>query len=128
METGTTTIGSRCLPAELKVRAYLLGFIVLAVPIYTHCFLHSILVEQREWLYLALLTALVSCFPLRIFSIQDRLWLTLSDVFVFIALFHFGTEVAVVIASVEAITFNLRRRPKATYQWAFCLNCVSTLT
>jgi hypothetical protein len=126
METGATTISkdtiSRYLPTELKIRGYLLSIILLSVPIYSYCLLHSILVENWEWLYLALLTALVSCFPLRIFSLQDRLWLTLSDVFVFVALFHFGAEVAVVIASIEAAAFNLRRRPKEAYRWVFNLS------
>ena len=125
MATEATTIGKhpigRYFPPELKVRGYLLAIILAAVPIFSYCILQSILLESWDWLYLALFAALVSCFPLRIFSIQDRIWLTLSDVFVFIALFQFGTEVAVVIASIEAITFNLRRRPKETYQWAFNL-------
>jgi hypothetical protein len=72
-----------------------------------------------DWAYLAFLTVVASCFPLKIFSITSRIWLTLSDVFVFVAMFQFGAEVAVVIACLEAITFNLRTRPDKAYQWLF---------
>jgi len=113
---------SRLLPAERKARGYVLGIILAAIPVYSYCLFHSFHTERLEWLYLALLTLVVSCFPLRIFSLQDRLWLTLSDVFVFVALFHFGPETAVVIASIEAAAFNLRKRPSGAYRWAFNLS------
>ena len=63
--------------------------------------------------------ALSSWFPVKIFSLKDRLWITLSDVFVFGALFQFGLEVAVILVSVEALSFLLRTRPKRCYRWLF---------
>jgi hypothetical protein len=74
---------------------------------------------QWDWVYLAFLTVVASCFPLRLFSITNRIWLTLSDVFVFVAMFQFGPEVAVIIAFLEAVTFNLRTRPEKAYRWLF---------
>ena len=35
--------------------------------------------------------------------------------------FYYDTKVAVVVASVEAVVFNLRKQPKKAYRWAFNL-------
>jgi riboflavin transporter FmnP len=93
----------------------------VAVPIYLYCLHQTISVPDRSWLYLAVLAAVASCFPIRLLSLADKFWLTLSDVFVFVALFQFGPEVAVVVASIEAIAFNLRKRTQPSYRWVFNL-------
>jgi hypothetical protein len=93
----------------------------VTVPIYLYCLHQSFTVHEWNWLYLAGLAVVASCFPIRLFSISDKIWLTLSDVFVFVALFQFGVEVAVVVASLEAITFNLRQRTQPAYRWVFNL-------
>jgi hypothetical protein len=110
---------SHFLPRTQKARGYLAGVALLALPIYFHCVYHSFAREHWDWLYLGLLALLAGFFPWRLFSLRDKLWLTLSDVFVFIALFQYGVEVAVVVASLEALSFNLRRRPLRTYRWIF---------
>jgi hypothetical protein len=38
-----------------------------------------------------------------------------------VALFHYGLEVAVVVASFEAVVFNFRKRPKKAFRWFFNL-------
>jgi len=104
-----------------KAKGYLLGVILLALPVYLYCLHQSLSLEDGNWLYLAALAVGASCFPIRLFSITDKLWLTLSDVFVFVALFQFGVEVAVVVASIEALAFNFRQRPQQVYRWVFNL-------
>ena len=104
-----------------KAKGYLLGAVLVAIPIYLYCLHQSISVQDRSWLYLAVLAAGASFFPIRLLSISDRLWLTLSDIFVFVALFQFGPEVAVVVASIEAIAFNISKRTEPSYRWVFNL-------
>jgi hypothetical protein len=107
------------LPEGKKARGYLIGMVLAAAPIFLVCLYHSFFKADLRWLFLGIVAVFVSWFPLRLLSIQERTWLTLSDVFVFVALFQFGVEVAVVIASVEALSFNLRRRPQRAYRWIF---------
>jgi hypothetical protein len=104
-----------------KAKGYLLAIVLVAMPIYIYCLHQSMSLQDRSWLYLAVLAVGASCCPIRLFSLSDRLWLTLSDVFVFVALFQFGPEVAVVVASIEAIAFNLRKRTQPSYRWVFNL-------
>jgi hypothetical protein len=105
-----------------KAKGYLLGVAMVTIPIYFYCLHESVTLSDWSWLYLGMLAAVASCFPLRLFSLSDKIWLTLSDVFVFVALFQFGVEIAVVIASIEAVAFNLRCRPHAAYRWVFNLS------
>jgi hypothetical protein len=114
-----TIYGMSFLPAGKKAQIYLIAMVLAAAPIYFICLHHSFFNIELWWLFLGAVAAFVSWFPLRLSSIQDRLWLTLGDLFIFVALFHFGTEVAVVIASFEAIVFNLRKQPKRAFRWVF---------
>jgi uncharacterized membrane protein len=104
-----------------KARGYLFAIILLALPIYIYCIYDALTSGDWNWLYLVILATLASCFPLRIFSIRDRMWLTLSDVFVFVALVSFGPAVAVIVASVDALVLNLRRKNSRGYRWLFNL-------
>jgi hypothetical protein len=104
-----------------KAKGYLLIIVLVAVPIYLYCLHQSVSLQDHSWLYLAVLAVGASCFPIRLFSVSERIWLTLSDVFVFVALFQFGPEVAVVVASIEALAFNLRKRTQPSYRWVFNL-------
>ena len=119
----SSLLGARFLPAAFagKTKAYLLGVVLATVPIYFYCLHHTVTSSSWDWLYVALLAVAASCFPIRLFSISDKIWLTLSDVFVFVALFHFGVEVAVVVASLEAVTFNIRQRAQPSFRWMFNL-------
>ncbi|MGW8182222.1 MAG: hypothetical protein ACWGQW_26130, partial [bacterium] len=105
-----------------KTKGYLMVVGLATIPIYVYCLHESFTIGDWNWLYLGVLAAVASCFPLRLFSLSDKIWLTLSDVFVFVALFQFGVEVAVVVASIEAVAFNLRHRPNAAYRWVFNLS------
>jgi hypothetical protein len=82
--------------------------------------LHSAVTStDLNWVYLCALTAAATCFPVRIALFKDRMWITLSDIFVFSALIHFGVEVAVVVAAVEGLTFNLRSGADKPYRTLF---------
>jgi len=119
----SSLFGANFLPKTLaqKAKAYLFGVALVAVPVYVYCLHQTATNQEWNWLYLAGLAVVASCFPIRLFSISDRIWLTLSDVFVFVALFQFGVEVAVVVASLEAVTFNLRKQARPAYRWVFNL-------
>ncbi len=107
------------LPRQAK--AYILVVIAAAVPVFLYCAYHALTQPGMNWLYLAGLTVLATFFPVRIALYKDRMWITLSDIFVFAAMLHFGPQVAVMIAVIEALTFNLRIRVKGAYRRAFNL-------
>ncbi len=107
------------LPAQAK--AYILAVILAAVPVFFYCAYHALIQPDLNWFYLAGLTVLATCFPVRIALYKDRMWVTLSDIFVFAALLHFGPQVAVMMAVIEALTFNLRMGVKGAYRQAFNL-------
>jgi hypothetical protein len=122
----TPTFGPFCTrlfadPVPDNARGYLVGLLMLAVPTYLWCAHSAWTAYQPSWFYLIGLIALASWFPVQVFSLKDRLWITLSDVFVFAALFQFGAEVAVIMASVGSISALLRVRPKRSYRWLFNL-------
>ena len=100
---------------------YILAVIVAAVPVFFYCAYHALSRADMNWLYLAGLTVLATCFPVRIALYKDRMWITLSDIFVFAAMLHFGPQVAVMIAVIEALTFNLRMVVKGGYRQVFNL-------
>jgi hypothetical protein len=106
-------------PLPAWAKSYVLGIVVLALPVGVFSWTAALGQATNSWLYLAGLAALASCFPIRLFSLNQRLWLTLGDVFVFAAIFQFGPEVAVVVATVEAVVFNLRSKAKPAYRWLF---------
>jgi uncharacterized membrane protein len=103
----------------VRARGYLYVVLAVALPIFLYSLHFSCTSVDLNWLYLAVLAAAASLFPLRLLSVRDKIWLTLGDVFVFVAFFKFGPEAATVIAAVEALAFNLRRRPRGVYRWTF---------
>jgi hypothetical protein len=105
-----------------RARGYLIGLVVVAGPVYLWCLHAASIAYDWNWMYFIGLVVLASWFPVQIFCLKDRLWVTLSDVFVFGALFQFGPEVAVILASVETLSFLLRTRPKRGYRWMFNLS------
>ncbi len=107
------------LPRQAK--AYILAIILAAVPVFFYCAYYSLTQPGMNWLYLAGLTILSTCFPVRMALYKDRMWITLSDIFVFAAMLHFGPQVAVMIAIVEALTFNFRMHVKGAYRRVFNL-------
>ena len=91
------------------------------------CLVHAFQRVESGWLYLGGLTILATCFPVKIGLLKNRMWITLSDIFVFSAMFHFGPHVAVVIALVEGLTFNLRMKVTNFYRQLFNLAQVAVV-
>ena len=114
-------------PLPRQARRYLLAVILGALPLVVSCLVHSFQQIESGWLYLGGLTILATCFPVRIGLFKNRMWITLSDIFVFSAMLHFGPHVAVVIALVEGLTFNLRMRVTNFYRQLFNLAQVAVV-
>ncbi len=87
-----------------------------AFPLLLYSVVHTLGQPQLDWLYLVGLTTLTTCFPFRIGLFSDRLWITLSDVFVVSAMLHLGPQAAVLIAVAEALPFNLRMKVRGGYR------------
>lgn len=102
-----------------RLTGFCLAVAVLALPVVGNALYAAAREATPMWFALALLTLASSCFPFRIFSISDRLWVTVSDVFVFFALYQLGVEAAVLMACLEAIGFNMRMRPSRAIRWTF---------
>lgn len=102
-----------------REKSYLWFITAAALPVYVYSLYQTFSHAHREWLFLAGLTIVASCFPIRLFSIRGRIFLTLSDAFVVVAIWLYGPAIAVVVASLDALTFNLRRRPKKASRWLF---------
>ena len=92
-------------------KTYILSIISIGIPILLYSIYHTLIYPDRTWLYLVGLAIVTTSFPVLIHSMTNaRIWVSLSDVFVFFAVFYFSAEVAVVVAAIEAVTFNLRMR------------------
>ncbi len=104
-----------------QARLYISAVVFGALPIFLYCLSHSIHRTDLDWLYLAGLTGVATCFPVRIAVFKDKMWITLSDVFVFSAMLHFGPQVAVVIAVIEGLTFNVRIKVTRLHRQLFNL-------
>ncbi len=114
-------------PLPRQAKGYLVAVILGALPVVISCLLHSFQRVESGWLYLVGLTILATCFPVRIGLFKNRMWITLSDIFVFSAMFHFGPHVAVLVALVEGLTFNLRLKVSDFYRQLFNLAQVAVV-
>ncbi len=114
-------------PLPRQAQGYLLAVILGALPLVISCLVHSFQRVESGWIYLGGLTILATCFPVKIGLLKNRMWITLSDIFVFSAMLHFGPHVAVVIALVEGLTFNLRMKVTNFYRQLFNLAQVAVV-
>ena len=104
-----------------RARRYICTVIATALPVLLFCVYETVTGAEPSWILLAALTALANCFPLRISIISEQIWITFDDAFVFLALIHFGPEVAVVVAAIEAVAFNLRKPTQLPYRAVFTI-------
>ncbi len=102
-----------------QAKGYIVTVILGAFPLLLYSVVHTLGQPQQGWLYLAGLTILATCFPVRIGLFNDRLWITLSDIFVVSAMLHLGPQAAVLIAAAEALTFNFRMKVQGGYRRIF---------
>ena len=117
--------GKDKLPRACKT--YVLGVILVGVPIFLYCVTDASIQHGREWLPLALLTLISSLFPIRIVtSVREgktySLCVTVSDVFVFLGLMLFGPSVAASLATVDGATTGVREKSKKLYKYFFNLS------
>ncbi len=93
-------------------KGYLAASFLAGIPILLYCLVRSVALANVNLLYLVGLSVVATCFPVRIVLFKKRIWITLNEVFIFLALLHFGPEAAVMIAFIEGVVFHLRRRTK----------------
>ncbi|HEY2932936.1 MAG TPA: hypothetical protein VGK99_14425 [Acidobacteriota bacterium] len=101
---------------------YIALVILLGVPVLLVSIYHSLIHQNLNWLYLAALTAVASLFAVRIPILDVKsqsLVISVSDVFVFVALLVFCPQVATTIAGVEVLIAGLRCPIKRLYKRLF---------
>ncbi len=110
------------LPAGAKF--YIVAVILNGFSVFFYCLYRSFAQADLRWLYLAGLTVLASCFPVKIPLLKGKaqsLTITVSDVFVFAAILFLGPAVAVTLAVVDGLTSSLRVGVKRLYKQMFNL-------
>ncbi len=104
-------------------RAFILTIVVAAVPVLAYSLYFSATRVNLNWLWLAALTIPATWHPVVMVSFsRAKVWISLSDVFVFMAILFFGPEAAAIVATVEAITFNIRKRKLVCAPYRFLFN------
>ena len=109
-------------PISIAARLYVLAVLALGLAVSLHCFSRIVAEASWQWLYLAGLTGVTSCFAIRIPLLRGTktsLSIGVSDFCIFAALLLFGPYVAVVIAMIEAIISSLRVKIKRLYKYLF---------
>ncbi len=110
-----------------KARMYLLVVTLLGLSLLPYC-LYSVLTQPNQnWIYLAALTVVTSCFAVKIqlAGTKGSLTICVSDFFIFASILLFGPAVAAVIGAVEASIASLRVRIKQPYKYLFNIAQVS---
>lgn len=111
-------------PIPVPARFYVLAVITLGFAVALYCLSRIVAEASWQWLYLAGLTVVTSCFAIRIPLVcgkKGSLSISISDFCIFAALLLFGPAVAVVIAMIEAIISSLRVKIKRLYKYLFNL-------
>ncbi len=111
-------------PIPVSARLYVLAVIALGLVVALYCLSRIAAEASWQWLYLAGLTVVTSCFATRIplnLGRKGSLSISISDFCIFAALLLFGPYVAVVIAMIEAIISSLRVKIKRLYKYLFNL-------
>ncbi|MBI3940187.1 MAG: hypothetical protein HY315_05085 [Acidobacteria bacterium] len=105
-------------------KVYIQAVIAAGVPVILYCVGRSLIQDDLRWLYLAVLTAIASCLPVKVPLLGDKRQLfsiTIGDVFVFTAILFFGPYVSVAVAAVEAAVTNFRTGTRSLYKQLFNL-------
>ncbi len=112
-----------------RARNYVASITVVGLPIAVYSYADVILEGDRQWLYLALFTAVAAFLPVRLrFSGDQNLSVsfTISDVFIFSGLLFFSPEVGVAVGVIDAtlVSFQFLHRSRM-YRFLFNLAQVS---
>ncbi|MFQ5740216.1 MAG: hypothetical protein ACE5JX_14515 [Acidobacteriota bacterium] len=105
-------------------RIYTLAVTAVGLSLFGYCLYLGLTQMKLHWLYLAPLTVLASCFPIKIPALRERmqsLSVTIGDIFVFAGLLLFGPPVGAVLALLEGLTSSLRVKVRDTYKLLFNL-------
>ncbi|HEY3128445.1 MAG TPA: hypothetical protein VGL91_03235 [Acidobacteriota bacterium] len=120
-ERAAKAISDSSVPVAAQL--YIATAIVAGLPLFAFSLYRALTVSDPRWLYLAALTVAGSCFavkiPLMKRSADQSLSITVSDVFIFAALFFFGPAPAVVVAVIEGLVSSYRVKVKRLYKRAF---------
>ena len=109
-------------PIPVPARLYVLAVITLGFAVALVCLSRIVDEASWQWLYLAGLTVVTSCFAIRIPLLRGTktsLSIGVSDFCIFAALLIFGPAVAVVIAMIEGAISSLRVKIKRLYKYLF---------
>ncbi len=109
-------------PIPTAARIYVLAVLVLGLGMGLYCLSEIIAEASWQWLYLAALTGVTSCFAIRIPLLRGTktsLSIGVGDVCIFAALLIFGPAVAVLIAMIEGAISSLRVKIKRLYKYLF---------
>ena len=112
-----------------RARNYLSCITVAGLLIAVYSYAHVLLEGDRQWLYLALLTAVAAFLPVRLRFSGDQILsvgFTISDVFIFSALLFFSPQVAVAVGVIDAtlVSFQFVQRSRI-YRFLFNIAQVS---
>lgn len=108
-----------------KAKSYISLIIVLGLPLGLYSLYRSVLIPDLRWLYLLGLAVVGSCFPVKVPLLKTKtqsLTVSVSEVFVFIAILVFGPYLAATIALVEGLVSGLRVKVKRLYKHLFNLS------
>ncbi len=105
-----------------KAKLYVLAITLLGCSLVPYCLYAVLNSPNGNWLYLAALTAVTSCFAVKVQLATGKkgsVTISVSDFFIFASILLFGPAVAVVIAAIEGLIASLKVRIKQTYKYLF---------
>src|SRR5262245_51673260 len=95
-------------PGLAKVYIYLVNLLGCAVLAYSFWRVRS---ESLEWVFLAVLASFGGFFSVKVPTRREEaesVTLTLSDVFIYVAILWYGTYVAIIISALDTLLGSLR--------------------
>lgn len=108
-------------PLSRSGKGFVLGVILLGIPIFLFSFIHCLLADSWAWVWLSVLSAGLAAFSFGLGRLHEKIGLTLCDVLVFLAIFLQGPFAGVVVAVAEGAAFNLRASVERRYRQIFNL-------
>lgn len=108
-------------PLSRSGKAFVLGVILLGIPIILFSLIRCLLYDSWTWAWLAALSAGLASLSFGLGRLHEKIGLTLCDVLVFLAIFLQGPFAGVVVAAAEGAAFNLRASVEKRYRQLFNL-------
>ena len=114
------TLFAETIPRKAKI--YVLAITLVGCSLLPYCLYAVLNSPNGNWLYLVALTAVTSCFAVKVQLAAGKeasVTISVSDFFIFASILLFGPAVAVVIGAIEALIASLKVRIKQTYKYLF---------